>query len=206
VEATNEMKLFIESVSSKPVKQTYYPSINSGYLEYKIYPSTTQFEITRLNFATDEIILYQNTTLTGAIKVETVVGGTITNQATMDIKAKASWNYGLGVSSETPPQLTDVTFPVSQIYTHAGSLGRYAKSMKLYYYYPKELTFISASDSNYTLDENQGLVMFTVNNIYIGELYRHMVLSSSGVSPGTYTATMSKLEVERYDGSITTVT
>ncbi|MDR0607213.1 MAG: hypothetical protein LBG52_02420, partial [Candidatus Peribacteria bacterium] len=72
VEATDEFRIVLDSITSKPVRQTYYPSINSGYLEYKLDPSTTKVEITRLSFTVDEIVVYKNFTLTGAIEVSSI--------------------------------------------------------------------------------------------------------------------------------------
>ncbi|MDR3168952.1 MAG: hypothetical protein LBU27_04255 [Candidatus Peribacteria bacterium] len=87
----NELKIVLDSVTSKPQKQTYYPSYNSGYLEYKITPTTTQIEIKNLFFTVDENVYYGRTDLLqDAIKVEAVIDGNITNEMTMDIKQNAT--------------------------------------------------------------------------------------------------------------------
>jgi hypothetical protein len=73
VEASAETKLVIDSVTSKPVRQTYYPSINSGYLEYKLTSNATKIEIGRLNFITDGAVSYGNITIADAIQVTSTV-------------------------------------------------------------------------------------------------------------------------------------
>jgi hypothetical protein len=83
---TNELALVLESVTSKPQKQTYYPTYNSGYLEYKIKTTATKVEISRLSFTADENVSYENLTITGAIQVSSLVDGNIENQTTMDVK------------------------------------------------------------------------------------------------------------------------
>ncbi|MDR0368994.1 MAG: hypothetical protein LBH96_00165, partial [Candidatus Peribacteria bacterium] len=68
--ADNELKIVLESVTSKPQKQTAYATYNSGYLEYKITPTTSQVEIKNISFTVDEIVYYgSDKVLTGAIKV-----------------------------------------------------------------------------------------------------------------------------------------
>ena len=82
-----ELKIVLEGVTSKPEKQTYYPTYNSGYLEYKITPTTTQVEIQNLSFTIDENVYYGSTgMLTNAIIVEAIEDGTIVNQSTIDIQ------------------------------------------------------------------------------------------------------------------------
>jgi hypothetical protein len=83
--ATDELALVVESVTSKPQKQTYYPTYNSGYLEYKIHSNATKVEIKKLSFTVDASVVYGTITLTGAIQVSSIVDENIENQTTMDI-------------------------------------------------------------------------------------------------------------------------
>jgi hypothetical protein len=87
--AANELALVVDSVTSKPQKQTYYPSYNSGYLEYKINSNATKVEIKRLSFTADEIVSYGNITLPDAIIVSSLVDGTVENQTAMDVNVVA---------------------------------------------------------------------------------------------------------------------
>jgi hypothetical protein len=68
--ASSELSIVLSGVTHKPVKQVYYPSINSGYLEYQFNPSTVNAQITRLSFTVDEFVYYGSTgVLANAIKV-----------------------------------------------------------------------------------------------------------------------------------------
>ncbi|MDR0607295.1 MAG: hypothetical protein LBG52_02855 [Candidatus Peribacteria bacterium] len=70
----NEFKIVLENVTSKPQRQTHYPTYNSGYLEYKIRSDTIQIEISRLSFTVDEIVYYGSTgVLENAITVSSIV-------------------------------------------------------------------------------------------------------------------------------------
>jgi hypothetical protein len=73
VEATSELQPLLEDVTSIPVTQTHYPTVNSGYLEYKFYSTASIVEISRLSFIPDQTVLYKATTLTGAIHVRSLV-------------------------------------------------------------------------------------------------------------------------------------
>jgi hypothetical protein len=85
--ADNELKIVLDSVTSKPVRQASYATYNSGYLEYKITPSTTRVEIKNISFTVDEIVYYgSDKMLTGAITVTTLVDGQQTNEIKMDVK------------------------------------------------------------------------------------------------------------------------
>jgi hypothetical protein len=108
VEASSETKLVVESVTSKPVRQTYYPSINSGYLEYKLTSNATKIEISRLNFIVDDLVSYGNVTIADAIQVTSTVNGVVENQASMDVKvlAPAFVNLWTNKNSLVPPQLS----------------------------------------------------------------------------------------------------
>ncbi|GHV25641.1 hypothetical protein FACS1894176_04630 [Bacteroidia bacterium] len=197
----------LESVTSKPQKQTAYATYNSGYLEYKITPTTTQVEIKNISFTVDEIVYYgSDKVLTGAIKITSLVDGQQMNEVTMDIK-----------QSNTPA--TSRTCSITQInHTYLSgtqfnteSLGcvlrlgflytkysTYIKNKKVYYYYPTALQFVSASPAGtYTHYPASGLVVFdTPNSAYL-------TLSTTGVLPGTYTApVITYQEIEMYDGTI----
>ncbi|MDR0859424.1 MAG: hypothetical protein LBO09_00085 [Candidatus Peribacteria bacterium] len=214
VEANNEMKLVLDSVTSKPVSQTYYPSINSGYLEYKLNPSATKIEIRGLAFATDEAVVYTNMTLTGAITVSTITDGILQQELSMDIEAKANRTYSLHKSSDNTPQLPDTTFRSTTRYTHALYVSRYNKKMRLYYYYPPEFSIVSvyssiaSSQYTYEIHTESGLVIFERNNVYNNNMGSFALnLSSSGVAPGTYvTPSNIVLEAEQYDGTIRSIT
>ena len=70
VQAETIFKNFISNVSSKPQKQSRYPSINSGYLEYEITSNAQIIEILRLKVALDENVYYGSTgILADAIQV-----------------------------------------------------------------------------------------------------------------------------------------
>jgi CRISPR/Cas system endoribonuclease Cas6 (RAMP superfamily) len=85
--ADDELKIVLESVTSKPQKQTAYATYNSGYLEYKITPSTTQVEIKNISFTVDELVYYgSDKVLTGAIIITSLIDGQQTNELVMDIK------------------------------------------------------------------------------------------------------------------------
>jgi hypothetical protein len=90
VVADSEMTIILESITSKPQKQTYYPSYNSGYLEYKVTPTTTQIEVKNLYVTVDENVYYGSTDiLQDAIKVETYIDGNLTDEMSMDIQQNA---------------------------------------------------------------------------------------------------------------------
>jgi hypothetical protein len=85
--ADSELQKVLDSVTSKPQKQTAYATYNSGYLEYKITPTTTQVEIKNISFTVDEIVYYgSDKVLTGAIKITSLIDGQQVNELTMDIK------------------------------------------------------------------------------------------------------------------------
>jgi hypothetical protein len=173
--AANELALVLESVTNKPQKQTYYPTYNSGYLEYKINANATKVEIARLSFTADEVVSYRNTTLTGAIQVSSIIDGTIENQTTLDVNVVAGNIYAMRANNNTytPPQLSGATFATTQVaYTNL-SINRYSKSIKMYYYYPPEMTFVSrsrwgGSNVSHTVDTGAGLVIIMAHNVYNG--------------------------------------
>ena len=89
--ADSEMTIILDSVTSKPQKQTYYPTYNSGYLEYKLTPTTSQIEVKNLSFTIDENVYYGRTDdLQDAITVEAIIDGVVTNHVTMDVKQNAT--------------------------------------------------------------------------------------------------------------------
>ena len=146
--ADNELHAVIESVSSKPQKQTAYATYNSGYLEYKITSTTTQVEIKNISFTVDEIVYYgSDAVLTGAIRISTLVDGVETNELKMDIKQSnnpvtlLSYRTDYSFSVITVPDATFQTPPAS--FLRHGFLWNkynfYYKSLKIYFYYPKEL-------------------------------------------------------------------
>jgi hypothetical protein len=81
----------------------------------------------------------------------------------------------------------------------------YYKSIRIYYYYPKEMTVKNVMRGSYTIDPTIGLVLFTVNNQY-GPREFYLSLQASGVVPGTYTTPAPvKIEIETFDGERRTV-
>jgi hypothetical protein len=98
VVADSELQIVLNSVTSKPQKQTYYPTYNSGYLEYQITPSTSQIEIKNLSFTVDENVWYGRTDmLQDAITVEAFIDGSLTNEVHMDIKQNATIYNGMSL-------------------------------------------------------------------------------------------------------------
>jgi hypothetical protein len=95
--ADKELQIVLDTITSKPQKQTAYATYNSGYLEYKITPTTTQVEIKNISFTVDEIVYYgSDAILTGAIKITSLVDGQAVNELTMDIKQSntpATWRF-----------------------------------------------------------------------------------------------------------------
>lgn len=82
-----------------------------------------------------------------------------------------------------------------------GKYGTYVKSRKVYYYYPKELNFVSASHPiAYTGD---GLVVFDFDTTVTASPY--LRLSTTGVAAGTYTGSKGYQELKMYDGTIVRV-
>jgi hypothetical protein len=84
--APSELQTLLLNVTSKPQKQTYYATYNSGYLEYQFKPNTVSVEIP-LKFTVDEIPYYGNKgVLQDAIKITSLIDGVIQNQVMMDVK------------------------------------------------------------------------------------------------------------------------
>ncbi|MDR0651657.1 MAG: hypothetical protein LBG59_10110 [Candidatus Peribacteria bacterium] len=77
-------------MNAKPQKQTYYPSYNSGYLEYILTSTTERVEINNISFMVDQIVAYKNTILTGGIEVTTLIDDIPVNVVNVDIKVIAS--------------------------------------------------------------------------------------------------------------------
>jgi hypothetical protein len=104
VEANKEFQMVLESVTSKPQRQTAYATYNSGYLEYKITPTTTKIEISNISFTVDEVVYYgSDNVLTGAIKIISLIDGQQTNELTMDIKQSNTPPTGLFSYHDVPP-------------------------------------------------------------------------------------------------------
>jgi hypothetical protein len=204
--ADDELKAILDSVTTKPQKQTAYATYNSGYLEYKITPTTTQVELKNISFTVDEIVYYgSDKVLTGAMKITSLVDGQQTNEVSMDIKqsnnpATARYSYNEGRTWVYP---IGTQFNANTInYSRNGFLydkyGMYIKGRKIYYYYPKELQLVSAYPAaTYTHYPASGLVIFdTLTNPYL-------TLSTTGVAPGVYTTPITPYqELEMYDGTI----
>jgi hypothetical protein len=184
--ADNEFKIVLDSVTSKPQKQTAYATYNSGYLEYKITPTTTQVEIKNISFTVDEIVYYgSDKVLTEAITITTSIDGQQTNEVKMDIKQSntpATSRYS-SYTSLNHYYLTGTQFntETNTYYRNGFLYGKYStyiKGRKTYYYYPKELHFVSASPAgSFTPYPASGLVVFdTLANPYL-------TLSTTGVMP-----------------------
>jgi hypothetical protein len=80
-----------------------------------------------------------------------------------------------------------------------GKYNSYVKNKKIYYYYPKELNFVSASHTITSHDANTGLVIFDTTGT------PYLTLSTTGVAAGTYTAPRGYQELKMYDGTIVRV-
>jgi hypothetical protein len=185
--ADNELKIVLDSVTSKPVKQTAYATYNSGYLEYKITPTTTQVEIKNISFTVDELVYYgSDKVLTGAITITTLLDGQQTNEMKMDIKQSNNPSTSIASTYTTLSHVyltgTQFTTESMRIYRGGFTYGKYGnpyiKGRTTYYYYPKELTFISGYPAgSYIHYPASGLVVFnTKSNPYL-------TLSTTGVAP-----------------------
>jgi hypothetical protein len=189
--ADNELKIVLDSVTSKPQKQTAYATYNSGYLEYKITPTTTQVEIKNISFTVDEIVYYgSDKMLTGAITITTLIDGQQTNEMKMDIKQSNNPSTSVGSTYTVLSHyyLTGTQFSTEQLnYYRAGFLYNrygsvYVKERTTYYYYPKELTFVSGYPAgSYTPYPASGLVVFNTNTEPSTRPY--LTLSTTGVLP-----------------------
>jgi hypothetical protein len=148
--AANELTAFLDSVTSKPQKQTYYPTYNSGYLEYKFDANTTAAEITRLSFTVDEIVYYGSTgVLNDAIKVFALVDGQVVNQTKLDVKqygTEMRWQFWSSNDWITPqilegdPADFNSPYSMSDYYNRTLNTYPYKKNHKIYFYYPPEFT------------------------------------------------------------------
>jgi hypothetical protein len=185
--ADNELKIVLDSVTSKPVKQAAYATYNSGYLEYKITPMTTQVEIKNISFTVDEIVYYgSDKVLTGAITITALVDGQKTNEMKMDIKQSNTPATTLGYTKSNPllhNYIAGTTFDTDTVvYRRFGFLyskySFYIKGRTTYYYYPKKLQFVSGYPAgSYTHYPASGLVVFnTLTDPYL-------TLSTTGVLP-----------------------
>lgn len=82
--ANTELSSVLDSVTSKPQRQLYYPSYNRGYLEYKLKTTATQAEI-RVSFTVDEYAYYGSTgVITNAINLKAITDG-VENQLSLDV-------------------------------------------------------------------------------------------------------------------------
>jgi hypothetical protein len=90
--ASSELQAVLSGVTSKPQKQIYYTTYNSGYLEYQFLPGTVIAEI-QLKFRINEEVYYGSTgILVDAIQASSWIGGVETNKTTMDIKQNGPTN------------------------------------------------------------------------------------------------------------------
>ena len=203
----NELLLVFSGVTSKPVAQTYYPTYNSGYLEYQFQAGTVRAEIGGFQFSPDETVIYKNMTLTGAIQVTSRINGVETNQATMDINVlEASfypYNY-FWIHEGTQPQLSSSQFKTTYIALCPNDI--FYKNFSFFYSYPPQFTYVAAHTTPTTVDTGAGVVSFSYTNIRAASFSRDhfLTLKAEGVATGTYTATPSRYEAELFDGTVVT--
>jgi hypothetical protein len=183
--ADNELKIVLDSVTSKPVKQIAYATYNSGYLEYKITPTTTQVEIKNISFTVDEIVYYgSDKMLTGAITITALVDGQKTNEMKMNIKQSNTppTDWAIDRHSLTHNYVAGTTFTTDNFtYYRNGFVyakyPMYIKNIKTYYYYHPALQLVSGYPAGSYTQPASGLVVFdTITPPYL-------TLSTTGVAP-----------------------
>jgi hypothetical protein len=134
-------------------------------------------EIKNISFTVDEIVYYgSDKMLTGAITVTTLIDGQQTNEMKMNIKQSNDPVTARYIPRDERSRIYPVGTKFSTYaigYARNGFLyekyATYIKARKTYYYYPKELTFVSGYPAgSYTHNQASGLVVFdTLTNPYL---------------------------------------
>jgi hypothetical protein len=198
--ADSELQIVLDSVTSKPVRQTHYATINSGYLEYKLTDMTNRVEIKNISFTVDELVYYGRTDmLQDAIRVESIVDGVVTNAMSVDILQNNTLvPYTMALVVDTSWNDNKINMLLSGDQSEAWNVRlrknsinsltqHYLKSLKVYYSYPKELTVVGGNPANYTVDTANGIITFTQTHTGNSTFNHFPTLLASGVLPGVYT-------------------